>query len=573
MFISDVDLAKLAQLTQQFGWTKGLENFMSALSARQLGFIRSELSKRYMGWVCSLDGKHKTTALVLESGLGSCSLALSERFHEVVVVCIDESVANIVRERAVHLEKKNIKILCGIDGLSELEQGSIEVIVCIDDGEKNVIDQNLLQLFSRILSSRGQFALVTACDSQVSRWKRSTYRKTYQDTLHLLDLFFPRKDIYRCIGQYCRHVFRIKKIHNEQERSVRFSLRGYVAVIRDYFFGGKFLIVGGRELPEASFFDYLLQEISTRYCAGQSLCIESVVMSKPRGALLLVEAPDSRHKYVVRLAYDVLTRGRYETNSRMLESISRLELESTLCVPEYIGKGIYEGLHYTVESRLPGANISPAQMRKRHRLDSIVQQSIDGITTLNLASSELRLVDKGQYSSLIEEPLSRGENLFGISRKNTFEIIRGYLRRSLYGVRLPLVIYHGDCSLDNILISQKTDQVQGLFDWDYSKRHGLPLIDIIFLIASYIAKTKKISLSGSVSYILAEMDNELQTKRFIHEYCKTMNLKEELAKPLIVVFVVNLIAYRMEMDEEYAQPAYYESMFGQLLNDLEGDLI
>jgi aminoglycoside phosphotransferase (APT) family kinase protein len=143
------------------------------------------------------------------------------------------------------------------------------------------------------------------------------------------------------------------------------------------------------------------------------------------------------------------------------------------------------------------------------------------------------------------------------NQKGCFKEIRRLMKEA-DGLKLPLVVQHQDINPGNILVGKKGISV---FDWEYAKRKGLPLFDLLYFIFNhwYIAvRARKfrhiISTEARKEYLKELFLNEGGISKFVYRvidfYCREVGIAPPVAYLLFLKFC----------EEEYMFPEILEEI-------------
>ncbi len=106
---------------------------------------------------------------------------------------------------------------------------------------------------------------------------------------------------------------------------------------------------------------------------------------------------------------------------------------------------------------------------------------------------------------------------------------------------------HGDYKIENLLFDPKTLQVTGIIDWDLSRKTGLPLLDLLYL----IAYNRVIREAGEIETIFLDCILPGKFSEFERaardEYIGKTGMDAGFADILTVMFWIHHVAYRIEV--------------------------
>ena len=99
-----------------------------------------------------------------------------------------------------------------------------------------------------------------------------------------------------------------------------------------------------------------------------------------------------------------------------------------------------------------------------------------------------------------------------------------------------------------MLIDPKTYEILGVIDWEMSKKVGLPLLDLLYL----IGRTRGLFEKKDFTEILIDNLFPLQLspleRKCFDKYVRSISLEQEMVLPLSIMCWVNHIIYRAKKE-------------------------
>ena len=124
------------------------------------------------------------------------------------------------------------------------------------------------------------------------------------------------------------------------------------------------------------------------------------------------------------------------------------------------------------------------------------------------------------------------------------EYIEYVLKEQLLNKDFKTVWSHGDYKLENILFDFKSNNITGIIDWDLSRREGLPLIDIIYLLLYRHFTLAEVAVTEISHDRFLRLEFTEWEKKIILFYLDTVKLSEQFLKPLLIMFWLNHVTQR-----------------------------
>ncbi len=242
---------------------------------------------------------------------------------------------------------------------------------------------------------------------------------------------------------------------------------------------------------------------------------------------------------VIRVPLDKLSLKRCRINRVILEKLQQTCIASV--VPEFLEeRKVKENICFC-ETKLPGLAVGTIPLFK---MEHMVRKAIGVLTVFNRETAEDITVDSRNFQRLIGNDFRRLVSYLGENNKEKLNQIEQRVKQQLLGKEIKTTWFHGDYKADNVLFNIKTWEIEGIIDWDLSKRKGLPLLDVFFLLIY-----KDSMLTGkSISYILKNRFFDGQFNSFerdiIDKYLNDFRLTDDIVEPLTVVFWLNHVVSR-----------------------------
>lgn len=238
----------------------------------------------------------------------------------------------------------------------------------------------------------------------------------------------------------------------------------------------------------------------------------------------------------------VLARLRNEAN--ILRALHAGKLRIRPLVPEYYLEGEVLGQKYLVQQEIPGMSIDAAVSS----LDRMTRRALQVLIDFHRETSREVVLRDDLFGTLFSEPLQRVARKLGPASAPSLDRIEVALRSALLGKRFRTVWMHGDYKIENLLFDPKSLQVSGIIDWDLSQQAGLPLLDLLYLIA-YNRVIREGREAGDIildTILSGKLSAFEQAAR--DEYIGKTGMDAALADVLTAMFWIHHVAFRIEVD-------------------------
>ncbi|MBI3570880.1 MAG: phosphotransferase, partial [Gammaproteobacteria bacterium] len=132
---------------------------------------------------------------------------------------------------------------------------------------------------------------------------------------------------------------------------------------------------------------------------------------------------------------------------------------------------------YFVISEIPGMTID---RRVRH-LDKLTSNAVDFLIRFNQITARETVIDDAVFNNLFGT-LVRQVTATYPDTQELMRKIEACLRRIVLGRSIVTVWLHGDYKLENLIFDKETLEINGIIDWEQSRRDNLPWLDLMYLL-------------------------------------------------------------------------------------------
>lgn len=258
----------------------------------------------------------------------------------------------------------------------------------------------------------------------------------------------------------------------------------------------------------------------------------SIVHGNPNTIIIISDT------LVVRIPMDPLGEARCNLGKMMLQNLENTSIAAY--TPKFLNKEVADNYRVYYESRMPGYSID-IPLRK---MDWLVKKAADLIGGFHKVTSKEIRIDDDNYGRLIGHDFRVLKKFLPEDWHNLLGRVEKKIYRQVIGKVIKTVWSHGDFKIENVLFDIRKWEITGIIDWDLSKRQGLPLLDIIYLlIYKESLMTRKHITSILEGRYLGCRFNSFE-EAVITEYLKVIDLDDSLIRPLMVLFWMNHLSQR-----------------------------
>lgn len=260
--------------------------------------------------------------------------------------------------------------------------------------------------------------------------------------------------------------------------------------------------------------------------------INRIVIGKPNTLILITSDA------VVKVPMDRLSAVRCRLNSIVLKRLAKTSISSF--VPRLIDKKTFDGQLCYCETRIFGAAIDiPIS-----KIDRLIIKAADFISGFHKETAHDIIVNEKNFKKLFGRGFDRLFPHLDDEYKTKLLRIKTNIKQKVIGKPFKTVWSHGDYKIENILFDTKTWRIKGVIDWDMSRKEGLPLLDILYLIIyGKYTLTRKETIDVFKNQFL-DTDLGSAEKETIAQYLDFLDLPEDLIQPMLVMFFLQHITVR-----------------------------
>jgi aminoglycoside phosphotransferase (APT) family kinase protein len=179
------------------------------------------------------------------------------------------------------------------------------------------------------------------------------------------------------------------------------------------------------------------------------------------------------------------------------------------------------------------------------RYNRAIQSAAEVVCALRRATEVPVLIDQAEFDRLCGDWLTDLRRIVRADALPALTAIDVWLRETMLGATLPLGWHHGDYDFANLLYGPE-DTVTGILDFEAFEPRGLPLIDLLLLLARRLIRSDGLAF-GEV-FVRAILTGELapgDAKLFERE-CAIVGVDERMRRAIAVCSWLNHLKLRRD---------------------------
>lgn len=190
-------------------------------------------------------------------------------------------------------------------------------------------------------------------------------------------------------------------------------------------------------------------------------------------------------------------------------------------------------------SEIPGMTID---RRVRH-LDRLTRSAVDFLIRFNRITAYETTVNDAAFENLFGAIVGQVSATYPDTRP-VMERIEARLRRAVHGRNIVGVWLHGDYKLENLIFDKKTLEINGIIDWEHSRRSGLPWLDLMYLLAYNRMVSEHRSFFEIYRDVILPENHTAREKSAIAAYAAAMPVTPGMRSVLACIFFMHHIGFR-----------------------------
>jgi aminoglycoside phosphotransferase (APT) family kinase protein len=572
--LSPKEISFLYKEVKSSGWNAGFARFISCIPLEKLSLLNKIAGLKETGWKYLLNISELKNVLVFDTTIGNITESIAPHCDMVYTVNPDHQILECINERLKEKNINNVKLirLSSAPYLS-FDSNSFnciclhrldDIILSLGTGYLNAEDvlKWFIKEIERVLHPNGllylsfynTFGLPNIKKRLSTRFKRYPARITFSNS--------QIKSILKRLGLNSNKFYSVyPSLSNPQELIAVDSIKpekkfhyNLKYVVRDYFlkkgiFASAYIIIASRQFRIRNSF---LEDLIKNKVADNNWEIQKYIVGSSNVIVLikLVDQVANRKQIIIKLPFDKKDIESCRQNVKMMERVRNLDSSISLKVPKFIIEGNYKGQVFFMEDKIDGIAIDEPGRTFEMAFSNVIDFLID----FHKKTAKRFKVDEFFLKEILSDYFQALDNA-NIDDVNALE---RYLRDRFFNSEIPLVLQHGDFKLENILINPKTASISGIIDWELSRENGIPLLDMIHLLASRRRVIENRSLGDVIADIVIPLKFNEWEESVIQRYLKSLDIEESLLSSFAILYWLHHINKRIRFNYIKMHPTWIE---------------
>ena len=493
--------------------------------------------------------------LVADTLTGGTSLSLSPHFSIVVCLCSEIEDALAVKERFKDERNSNIKIVIGTIDSLPFKKESFQTL-CLHNYDFNQIQRNnkfLLNCSSicSCLDSSGILYL--------------SYRLPDKSKSKIIKNFRINNKIFNFINKngfqnICsiEHYESFSKLHflkvsMNQRNGIIDSIRNFKKKFISENFGYVFQKVSQSKMQKSC--NTYINNINEFVEGNFNLKLQNAELIRlgSTGSIVV-----DCGNYIMRMPQTKQANRFCEANFNTITKLHEFNFSSRIPKPEI--KSSLLGQEFYVETKIPGISLDLCKLPASKSLH-IVDQAYSFLVNKVMIQGK---IDNHNFEALINKPLRKMKTLLHHEHLSIFQEISELIILHLTKFdALPLVISHGDFKFSNFLCTHNREiELVGIIDWEYSKMKGLPIYDLMMMLAWNVSPWMESSQTIPNRFWNIACSKNIRSH--LISYMEKLNIDSSLLKPLAIIFIIKYLQ-KYFLPEVMKSGVWYNEMIDNCL--------
>jgi aminoglycoside phosphotransferase (APT) family kinase protein len=340
--------------------------------------------------------------------------------------------------------------------------------------------------------------------------------------------------------------------------------------LKEWFFGARLAprlapavgMVAFREPATTSTLDALVQRIgrlrSSAHPGGSAPVMKQYLVFAGHKAIIAAGPPEHDEADVVAVltADAVSVRGR-SIEAPQLDALARIPAVAAL-VPRLLDRFSVDGARCFVMERIPGVTLD----QDVPPLERVSEAAHEFLLLLHRETAVPTAMDEAGFDRLALPVLRAAQE-----RNPEFGSLIGAwqapLRLALREHTLPAVYQHGDYKVENVIYEPESCRLLSVIDWEHARRPGLPLLDLLYLLA-YNRVIRGAHWTEAIEALIVRAEWNAVERRRLEQYMQAFALDESLLPALRALFLAHHIGCRIHLPTDGALHDKVSGMLVQL---------
>ena len=564
-FLSSKEIDHLHREVKSRGWCDGLIRFLSCLSLERVSSLSYLIGAKHIGWKLFLDFSKLKRVLIIDTTLGNITRFLAPRCKKVYVVNPDYRILECISVRLKEEGIRNISLIqCSGAYNFPFRDKFFDLIVL--HHIENIYHFSVSDSFSRKAKAKWLFKEIermihTSGSVFISFMNKYGYHRVLGRITDGREKYLPSKGKMDFSSFQVRRALKKAGLENIRSYSVYPSLSdlrelfdiGTTKDVRD--------VQGKRQLLREYLFRrgifspaYIFIASKRTYTNFLGRLIKNSVIGKKRyrisryliggdHVILCVNfnGEQGQDGVIIRMPLTDTATTRCINNMTALKNVRLTNHRISSLVPEPLEEGSYEEQPFFIEKKLNGIAID----EYGETFAKCFPIVLSFFTDFHRKTAQHYKVDDAIFERFFLgylKELKKVSNKASLPNGHLYEL---YFKKQLYDKELPIVMEHGDLKLENILFDPKTNSIKGIIDWDLSKQEGMPLLDILHLLASRRRVIHKRKLIEVIKDVMIPLNFDDWEKEVLFRYMDCLGINRSLLACFSILYWIHHIEKRI----------------------------
>lgn len=198
-----------------------------------------------------------------------------------------------------------------------------------------------------------------------------------------------------------------------------------------------------------------------------------------------------------------------------------------------------DGETYFSISEIPGMTVD----RRMRHLEQLTRNAVDFLIRFNRITAREIIVDDMAFENLFSTIVRQVIATYPETR-SIMERIEVHLRRAVHGRNMVTVWLHGDYKMENLIFDKKTLEINGIIDWEHSRRNNLPWLDLLYLVTYNRIVSEGLDFFGAYREVIFPENHTDHEKSVIAAYASALPVTPDMKTALSCLFFLHHIGFR-----------------------------
>ena len=598
----EITITDLGKLAVQKGWKQAYREFTASKSIKEQRFlIHNVRNDKFTGWKFILMLKPYYKVLVLGVGFDNVALSIANNVQHVQIVEVNEALNSFERERIKSRKITNISV-AKIESYNKLPFDLHSFDIVIDNRtlkhQKTYASKNIFIEAGRVLKDDGQLFFIGAnrFDYELFLGKRKKQNPFYM-LQHKNSIVGYKASLTSCGFSKIRYFAlypdyeRPSQVFDLNDSTWGFACRIHSSGIKGFlqkqlssrlglkYTGSVFGIVAVKSIKQKALVESIVEDMAAYidkiffYEKEAIWNIKRYFITNDEKIMLNVHRESNQQKeYIVKIPLNSYGTDKLEKNSHILNRFhnDRIINEKWLpLLPQIFYKGeVNKQCYYVEEALFAKTRLKILDIPQVHK-QRLVKESVDFLIDLQTKKPKRITLNERTIQKYFIYPFLQTSRYCGFNEDYpVIEKLVKYQYKNLLGVKIPLVIYHGDFGLHNVLVDSASLQMTAIIDWDRGQENSLPMLDLFHLLIFdgrqdvLLQKYKDCLFPGNYSSFQKEM---------LEYYCNALNIPTQVYTSLAIRYWISWIYFFLGTDQDI-HDGWLKQMFDNVLPYWEKEL-